>query len=231
MQLTWDEIDLPGGAALRLDRRVPADAPVLLAVSGGTRATVPGDWSSGYRWLLPRLARRLPDLRFAWLRYRVKSWMDLRGPIEDVAAALDQIGARAPQARLVLLGFSMGGASSLANAGREEVAGLVGLAPWLPRQIPVEALQGKRLEVIHGSLDAGVPFVPGVHPSTSRAAVDRARAAGVDAHWHELPGGFHGWAIRPFGVTVLLPKAGAWLDATEAAVRRVIGTNPPARSV
>jgi dienelactone hydrolase len=60
---------------------------------------------------------------------------------------------------VVLLGFSMGGAVSIAIANEPVVEEVVGLAPWIPDQLDVSTLRRKRLAVFHGALDLGIRHV------------------------------------------------------------------------
>ena len=121
----------------------PAQADAVLCVNGGQRAAVEGTWSASLEWLVGRLAPRFPGLRFAELRYRIKSWEHLDSCIDDARAALRELDA----GRTLLVGFSMGGAVSSVVADEPSVQGVVGIAPWLPHQLPLDALAGKRLRV------------------------------------------------------------------------------------
>ena len=84
--------------------------------------------------------------------------------VEDARAAIHAVAAE----RTVLLGFSMGGAVAISAAGEASVEGVLGLAPWIPDRLSLEPLRGKRLDVLHGSLDRWLPGVPGVSPASSR---------------------------------------------------------------
>lgn len=192
-------------------------ADLVLCVNGGGSAEVEGTWSASLEWLVERLGPRFPDLRFAEVRYRVKSWRRLDLCVADGEAALDGL---APE-RTLLLGFSMGGAVSVSLARGDGVAGLVGLAPWLPEQIDLSPLDGKRLAIVHGSLDSPLPGIPGVTAKSSRRAYERAAARGIDASYTILRGALHGVAVRsPLGSTIPLPRAGAWLENVATEVER-----------
>jgi len=141
-------VRLSTGAELRVSG--PAQADAVLCVNGGQRAEVAGTWSATLEWLVGRLAPRFAALRFAELRYRIKSWKRLDSCFADTRAALQELGSE----RTLLVGFSMGGAVSSMVADDPSVWGVVGIAPWLPHQLPLAALAGKRLRVVHGSLDA-----------------------------------------------------------------------------
>jgi dienelactone hydrolase len=195
----------------------PARVDLVLCVNGGQRAAVEGTWSATLEWLVRRLAPRFPGLRFAELRYRIKSWEHLDSCIADARAALEELAA----ARTLLVGFSMGGAVSSVVAGEPSVQAVVGLAPWLPHQLPLDALNGKRLRVIHGTLDRALPGIPGVSPQSSRAGFERALRAGAHGEYSLVRGGVHGLALRaPSGRLVPLPRVGRWEALVADEVRR-----------
>jgi dienelactone hydrolase len=178
-------------------------------VNGGQAAAVPGTWSATIEWLVGHLAPRFPHLRFAEVRYRVKSWRHLDECIEDAREAIAEVAAP----RTLLLGFSMGGGVSVACAGEPSVTGVLGLAPWLPDRLSVEPLRGKRLRVLHGSLDRALPGIPGVSPELARRGFERARAIGADGELTVIGGAVHGVALRaPWGGLVRLPRAQRWLE-------------------
>ncbi|HEV7640970.1 MAG TPA: hypothetical protein VGO39_08915, partial [Gaiellaceae bacterium] len=162
---------LSTGAELRATG--PLDAPAaVICVNGGQASEVEGTWSASLEWLVRRLAPLFPELLFAEVRYPIKSWNKLDWCVEDARAAVAQVGAR----QTLLLGFSMGGAVSVRTADDSSVQTVLGLAPWLPEQLSLEPLRGKRLRVLHGSLDRGLPGIPGVAPDMSKRAHARALA-------------------------------------------------------
>jgi pimeloyl-ACP methyl ester carboxylesterase len=199
-------MQLHTGAELRVTG--PLDAPAaVVCVNGGQAAQVEGTWSASIEWLVRRLAPRFPELAFAEVRYRIKSWNRLEWCVEDARAAVAQVGAR----RTLLLGFSMGGAVGVRTAEDPSVETLLGLAPWLPDQLSLEPLRGKRLRVLHGSLDRAFPGIPGVAPALARRGFDRARALGARGEYTLVRGGLHGVAVRaPSGRLVALPRASKW---------------------
>ena len=113
---------------------------------------------------------------------------------------------------LALLGFSMGGAVAVRNAAADGVELVAGVNPWLPPQLELETLRGRRLAIVHGALDAPLPLIPGVKPSMSLAAAERARALGIEVEREVVsrenknkklrgrasvvPFGFHAVALR-----------------------------------
>lgn len=197
---------LSTGAELRVTGPVDAHAAVV-CVNGGQAAEVEGTWSASLEWLVRRLAPRFPELAFAEVRYRIKSWNRLDWCVEDARAAVAQVGAE----RTLLLGFSMGGAVSVRTADEPSVETVLGLAPWLPDQLSLEPLRGKRLRVLHGSLDRAFPGIPGVAPALAKRGFERALAIGAEGELTLIRGGLHGVALRaPSGRLIALPRASTW---------------------
>jgi dienelactone hydrolase len=212
-------VRLATGAELRVTGSVGEYA--VVCVNGGQQREVEGTWSASVEWLVHQLASRLPELAFAEVRYRVKSWKRLESCVEDARAAVYEVGA--PQ--VALLGFSMGGAVSIAVAAEPKVDEVIGLAPWIPDGLDVSTLRGKRLTVIHGSLDRWLPGIPGVSPVHSRKGFDRARERGAEGSYTLVSGAVHGIALRsPWGKLVTLPKAQRWAELVEAELRRFAST-------
>ena len=141
----------------------------VVCVNGGTAREVAGTWSATLEWLVRRLAPDFPRLTFVEVRYRVKSWKQLPLCIDDCRAAL-AAAVDGGAEEIALLGFSMGGAVSVGVADEPAVRGVVGLAPWIPDELSVDALHGKRLAVFHGALDRWLPGIPGVSARHSREA-------------------------------------------------------------
>lgn len=199
-------VPLPTGADLRLRNDDAALAAVL--VNGGSARALPGTWSATSELLADALAPRFPGVAFVEVRYRVKTWNELRSCVADAEGALDVVARPA-----LLIGFSMGGAVSIAVAGDERVVGVVGLAPWIPERLSLDGLVGKRLDVVHGSCDRYLPGIPGVSAASSRAGFERARALGVEGSYTLIPRGLHGAALRRRSGSILrLPGWRAWVD-------------------
>ncbi len=198
---------LSTGAELRLTG--PTSGNAVICVNGGQAAEVEGTWSATLEWLVRRLAPRFPALRFGEVRYRIKSWRRLDWCVDDARAAIHEVAAP----RALLLGFSMGGAVSIGCADEPTVSEVLGLAPWIPDRISVDPLRGKRLRVLHGSLDRYLPGVPGVSPTLSRRGFDRALVLGATGEYTLVHGGLHGVALRgPSGSPIRLPRAGRWAE-------------------
>ena len=191
-----------------------------ILVNGGTAKRVPGTWSATSELLAAELAPRFTDICFVEVRYRLKTWKELDSCIADAAAALDLAQTEGARDAL-LVGFSMGGAVSIGVAGHDTAAGVLGLAPWIPNQIPLDGLRGKRFDVVHGAWDRYLPGVPGVSPSSSLAGFERAQALGVEGTYTLIPGGLHGCAVRArSGRLVRLPRWRHWVEQVAVGLER-----------
>jgi predicted esterase len=197
---------LSSGAELRLRNE---DAPTaVVLVNGGSARALPGTWNATSELLATELAPRFPDLAFAEMRYRVKTWNEFDSCLADARAALDRVARPS-----LLVGFSMGGAVSIGVAAHSAATGVLGLAPWIPDRLSLEGLRGKRLDVLHGSWDRYLPGIPGVSAASSRHGFERARALGIEGTYTLIQRGLHGAALRRgSGAIIRLPRAGAWID-------------------
>ncbi len=135
--------------------------------------------------------------------YRMRAWYDIRAldgrAVEDEAGIREsaaavralvqrevQRGVRAE--RIVLAGFSQGGALALHTALREpaRLGGVAALSSYLPlaAALPAEAHPANAalpIFMAHGSRDELLPMALG---ERSR---DALRAAGYDVEWHDYP--------------------------------------------
>jgi phospholipase/carboxylesterase len=135
----------------------------------------------------------------AW--YDVMS-LDRSGPqdeagIRESAEALRSLIERehecgVPYERIVLAGFSQGGAIAMHTAMRfpQRLAGLMSLSSWMPLETTIEkeviqspATQPRDLPVLmaHGTFDPMLPLAAGQH------ARDIMQKAGFEVQWHEYP--------------------------------------------
>jgi pimeloyl-ACP methyl ester carboxylesterase len=203
-------------------------ATAVVCANGGQAAEVPGTWSASIEWLVRRLVPAFPDIRFAEVRYRVKSWKRLEFCVEDATAAIEAADAE----RALLVGYSMGGAVAVRAAAESSVVGVLGLAPWLPDQLELDPLLGRRLDVLHGALDRWLPGIPGVNPSTSRRGFERARRLGVEGSYRVIPGAVHGIALRRRGGGLVpLPRARRWSELVAAQIERFRAGGSPGSTV
>jgi pimeloyl-ACP methyl ester carboxylesterase len=204
-QAATPAITLTTGAEMRLTGPTAA-LPTVVCVNGGQAGRVPGTWSASLEWLVRHIAPLFPTIAFSEVRYRVKSWHALDLCEEDTRAAVAAAGAP----RTLLLGFSMGGAVAILSADAPGVDAVLGLAPWLPDRLELDALEGKRLDVLHGSLDRPLPGIPGVNPTSSRKGFDRATRLGIEGSYRLVPGALHAIALRARTGLVPLPGAHRW---------------------
>jgi len=208
---------LASGAEARVANDLRADTVVWLG--GGRQAEEPGTWSASNEWLVRRLAPRFPGLGFVEVRYRVKSWQQLGLCVEDARAAL-QASADGGAKRILLIGFSMGGAVAASAADHPAVKTVLGLAPWLPDRLPLDALAGRRFAVIHGGFDRNLPGIPGVSAESSRRGFERAREYASETEYTLILGGLHGAALRPAWGLTPLPRARRWAKLVGREIER-----------
>ena len=153
---------------------------------------------------------------------RMRAWYDIvdfdlanradeTGVLESVAQvdALIEREARrgVPASRVILAGFSQGGAVTLAAGLRRAtpLAGLVGLSTYLPapRSAAAALVDGAARQpafMAHGTQDPVVPHAAGVQSAAW------LRDAGFDVAWHEYP--------MPHSVCAdEIAALGDWLDA------------------
>lgn len=133
--------------------------------------------------------------------YRMRAWFDIKsidrdGPLDkegllDAMGKVDALIAReaergVPSERLILAGFSQGGALALSSALRSEkkFAGIMGLSTFLMSpeavQLPFNAVnQATPLLLAHGRQDPVVPLELGQYTR------DYLKKQGFDPEWHE----------------------------------------------
>ena len=156
---------------------------------GGTRA---------WRFIFPHAPVRPVTINNGM---RMRAWYDIQGfdrsAQEDVAgfAATDalvrelierEVGRGIPTTRIVLAGFSQGGAVSLYSAPRlpETLAGVMALSCYLPRESAflaerAAANDATPIFIAHGNADPVVPATLGLR------ARDYLKAQGYRVEWHE----------------------------------------------
>lgn len=184
-----DELDL-GGLAIRFVFPHAPEQPVTINGAMVMRA-----W---YDIVSPDLERRADE-------------RGVRASLRLVEALLERERARgiAPE-RLVLAGFSQGGAIALETGLRypERLAGIVALSCYLPLAASLEAERssanaGLPVLLAHGTQDEIVPVAAG------RRSRDLLAALGYAVQWHEYP--------MPHAV------CGEEIEAIGAWLRRVLG--------
>ena len=129
-------------------------------------------------WPIGRALRRAggrQGLVVHTVRYRYQGWNgDEASPATDADTALSSVRRMHGEVPVVLVGHSMGARAALRVAGDASVRAVVALAPWTPPGEPVAHLSGRRLLMLHGSLDRVT------HPHESAEYAARAAAGGAD---------------------------------------------------
>ena len=155
----------------------------VVCANGGQSAEVPGTWSASIEWLVGRLAPLFPDLLFAELRYRIKSWKRLDLCVEDALAAIEASGAE----RALLMGFSMGGA--VAGVPRR-IRRWRACSAWRPG-FPISSTSRRSAAAASTSCTArstaGCPGIPGVSPSSSDEATNGRAGSASTARTRSFP--------------------------------------------
>jgi dienelactone hydrolase len=143
-----------------------------------------------------RIARRGKGrVAVARLRYRVRGWNASGNhppdPVRDAEWALDQLAERFGDLPIGIVGHSMGGRTALRVGGHEQVAAVVGLAPWLPPGEPVQQLVDRQVLLVHGTADRMTD------PRGTAAFADRLEKAGGAVSLVRIEGGKHAMLSRP----------------------------------
>ncbi|MCD9033892.1 dienelactone hydrolase family protein [Luteimonas sp. Y-2-2-4F] len=160
---------------------------------------VRGDWPA-LRFVFPHAPVQAVTINNGM---RMRAWYDIRAL--DLAQRADEAGVLAsvaevealiareqtrgvPASRIVLAGFSQGGAVALAAGLRrtEPLAGLVGLSTYLPAPQTAQAAlaagaQRQPVFMAHGTQDSVVP------PAAGRQSADALRALGFRVDWRTYP--------------------------------------------
>lgn len=153
---------------------------------------------------------------------RMRAWYDIvdmdlarradEAGVDESVTQIDALIAReaergVPASRIVLAGFSQGGAVTLAAGLRrtEPLAGLVALSTYLPmaERLLREATPAARAQPVfmaHGTHDPVVPFGAG------QGSAQALQALGLDVDWHAYP---MPHAVCPEEIDDL----GRWLEA------------------
>ena len=160
-------------------------------------------WRLAYLRMLP-IARaihregRRDGVEVRLLRNRVHGWnapgLD---PVVDARWALERIHAEHPGVPVVLVGHSMGGRAALHVAGDTSVRGVCALAPWTPKNEPVEPMTGRDVLIVHGLSDRMTsPKGSYLYARSAKAVTERVARFEVagDGHamlrrpklWHDL---------------------------------------------
>jgi pimeloyl-ACP methyl ester carboxylesterase len=155
----------------------PADATelVLLAHGGVVESLAsPHAWRAPILRMWPfALAARAaaPSAAIGLMRYRYRGWNGGEAhPAADLRTVLDRLPSQIR--RVLLIGHSMGGRAVVAAGDHPLVAGVLGLAPWLPAGEPL-VKPGGPVVLVHGTLDRITD------PALTAIYAKRLRSAGV----------------------------------------------------
>ena len=129
-----------------------------------------------------------PDAAIGFLRYRFRGWNDAGDAAVDLRTVLDELPP--VLSRVFLIGHSMGGRAVVAAGNHPRVAGVLGLAPWLPAGEPLAALRPP-VTFVHGTDDRMTD------PAGTTAYAARLRAAGVAVTTYSIRGEAHAMLRRP----------------------------------
>lgn len=148
------------GARLRRapGNRSGAGAVVLLLHGGAEERDirpVPRWWPPVLRmWgFAPALLRSKLRPSVYLLRNPARGWNGGALPIADTRRALTLLRGRHPGRPIVLIGHSMGARVAAAVVADPDIAGFVGLAPWLPPDAAIPDLAGRRVLLVHAAAD------------------------------------------------------------------------------
>eukprot|EP00171_Calliarthron_tuberculosum_P008169 IDg8169t1 len=167
----------------------------------GWASAFPLDTLPHVRFLLPSASNIPVSLNSGIV---MPSWFNLYGldsnapdDVEGIDAAVSRVDAiiaatGLPTERIVLAGFSQGGAVALTAALRSKyrLAGVVGMSSWLPRRADYPAAFGPHAKttpffVAHGTSDTVLPYAFG------KSSADLLREHGVDVDFRTYPGLTH----------------------------------------
>src|SRR4051795_6268211 len=155
---------------------------IVLVLHGGKENSFdPVSWRNGAGLRMRPIAGTLrarghrPGLVVERVRYRYRGWNGAEAsPVVDARASLADARTRHGHVPVVLVGHSMGARTALRLASDDGVTTVVGLAPWTPRDEPVDHLRGRRLLLVQGDVDTVTP------PGNSLDYARRAAAAGAE---------------------------------------------------
>ncbi len=219
-------------ATVEIEPSRPAEAVVVLlhglGADGHDLEPIPSELrlaaSPALRWVLPHAPVRPVTINAG---ARMRAWYDVTGfdrraredeagireSAEAVRGLLERERARGvPADRIVLAGFSQGGAMALFTGLRERarLAGVVALSGYLPAastlaQEAHPANAAVPIFMAHGSLDPVVPI------SLGEASRDLLRSRGYEVDWHAYPmphslsadelADLRSWLLRALGAT------------------------------
>jgi len=123
----------------------------------------------------------------AMLPRRVTDERQLQESVQQVSQLVEElIGQGIDAARIILVGFSQGGAVAyeLALTGERNVSGVAAMSTYMPRELSAEdytAVPSLNILAIHGDADDVVPCALG------ESAVAALQQFGFSVHWQTFP--------------------------------------------
>jgi dienelactone hydrolase len=188
----------------------PAARHLVVVAHGGQEHSLeePHDWRHAIlrMWPLADAARRAaPQAQVGLLRYRYRGWNgDQAHAAADLRHVLDDLdGVAGAVERIVLVGHSMGARAVFTAADDPRVAGVLGLAPWLPADEPQPRRLDRRLVLAHGDRDRTVD------PRLTAEFADRLRRSGAPVAYFTAHDEAH----------ALLQRHGDWEELVRRFVR------------
>lgn len=137
------------------------------------------------------------------LRHSVLGWNDDAGgdpaPVPEARRALEVSRDAFGGVPIVLVGHSMGGRTAVRVADDRSVVGVVGLAPWLPKEEPAHNLAQKHLRVAHAKLDhlCGLATMKDfLQEAEGVAAGVEVESMGLDVHYLVRESRWQDFALR-----------------------------------
>ncbi len=112
-----------------------------------------------------------------------RGWDTRRTPVDDAVWALEELRRRRPGLPVALVGHSLGGRAALLAGGRDGVASVVALNPYVFGSDDAD-LTGRRVLVVHGDQDR-------VADPRRSAAVAERLATRADVDYISVRGGRH----------------------------------------
>lgn len=147
-----------------------------------------------------------PGAAVGLMRYRYRGWNGAEAhPARDLEAVLD--GLPSTIRRVLLIGHSMGGRAVVAVGNHPLVAGVLGLAPWLPDGEPLVALRGP-VAFAHGAADRITD------PAQTANYARRLRASGIPVAMYSVEGEKH----------AMLHRAADWNELVRRFVATALGS-------
>lgn len=184
---------------------------ILLAHGGMENSTAAtSSWRTPIlrMWPFAAVARKAaPGAAVGLMRFRYRGWNGAAAdPAADLRAVLDRLTSATPSStsgpssaparasaprfdRVILIGHSMGGRAVVATGNHPLVAGVLGLAPWLPAGEPLVHLRGP-VAFAHGTADRITS------PAATKSYAARLRAADIPVAMLSLDGEKHAMLHR-----------------------------------